>query len=943
MIKSHYDNIFAQENINPYSIKMSFSAKIRFILLFLAVFISAYGQTVPGFTIKGFIFDNLNEPVEAANITVLSAKDSTLIGGTSSDRNGKFRLRIDNKENCIIKISFIGYKTEFHNLKDIKENTVSLNFKLHQDTEILNETVITAEAPPVIITGDTISYSAAAIPLHDGAVLEDLIKKIPGAELGENGKILLNGKEINKIMIDGKEFFTNNPEIALKNLPADAVKEVKTYDRKSETARATGIDDGEENNVLDVTIKEGMKKGWFGNIILGGGYKDKYESGAMINRFKGDMQVSVIGAVNNTNGQGYNDIADADVGVGGRGSFGENTMQTAGVNFSIDREKFELHADVSYNHNNQYTYRKDMRETFLTTGSSFETKLNSNNVFSNDLRNDIRLRWKPDSLTTINIDHHSGYRTDNSFTDISSATLDNSRDSVNKILSFINDYNKQYSFNGHIMINRRLGKKGRNITLDIGYGATDSDVNELNLSDTYFHTIDSMSIIRRKTNSQNNNINYRINLSYTEPLWKDAFIRLAYRYNSNSSKTLRVPLFTNEVTTDLDIIRNNSENYNNRHIAEATLQGKFKIVNYNLSMGIVPITTHTEIHEGVNAGLDNTHRSLNFQPMANMVIRLDNRRQIRLTYRGMSVTPSATNLQEVIDISDPMNLKFGNPELKNSYNQSMIMSYSGYNAEKGSSIMMHIMANNTINGITQRTIYDYQTGVRATRAENINGNWQTNAMMIFNSPLKNKKFNAGTNLYTNYSHRVGYSSIQNNANSSTINISDNVMVGNKLFASYRNEVFDCYLAANFDSNITRNNQNSNNDRNTFNFGVSGNTNINLPWDMFFSTDISYTSRRGYSEGYNNNYVLWNAQISKNFLKNKQATIRIKVYDILQSKENTFRTMAFDYTIDTETNIVGSYFIVHFVYRINSMNRKGPKRGPGRGPRIIPPERMIHGA
>lgn len=910
----------------------------RFFLttFLLSLQLMLYGQGGSNVIIKGKVYDNEGNPVEAANITILNRNDSTFITGTSSDKSGSFRIETDTRKNLLIKISYIGLKTIWKEIKSIKDNTFSQDFHLAADSKLLKETIITAEAPPVVITGDTISYSAAAIPLHDGAVLEDLIKRIPGAELTSEGKITLNGKEISKIMIDGKEFFTNNPEIALKNLPADAVKDVKTYDRKSDMARTTGIDDGEEVNVLDVTIKEDMKKGWFGNILAGVGYKDKYEGGTMINRFRGDMQISVIGAANNTNGQGYNDIADADVGVGGRGAFGESTTQSAGINFSIDKKTLEFHADVSYMHDNQNIYRKDSRETFLTQGSSFEFKENNRNSSSHDLRGDIRLRWRPDSLTDIHFNHHSGYSKSSSLSDQTSSTLDSLMLPVNNALSHISNGSERYSSDGNIMFNRRLRKKGRNITIHLGYNISDSKADEAILSDTHFHTNDSLAIINRITRNINDNISYRLNVAYSEPLWKDAFFRMSYKYNSSKSNAERNPVFSNETGPALEAIDNMTFNYNNRHTVEATIQGKIKIANFNIAMGIVPIKTHTRIDRGINAGLDRSQTSLNYQPAANIVFRLDKRRQLRISYRGMSSAPSIMDLQEIIDISDPMNLQYGNPNLKNTFRQSVILGYTGYNAEKGSNIMLHIMASNTINGITQKTVYDAKTGVRSTRMENINGNWNSYAALSYSSPFRNRKFNAGTNIYTNYSHRVGFSSMSLDINDTRISISDNIMIGNTIYASYRNDRFDCYVSANFDSNILHNNLENGNSSNTYNLGLSGNTNINLPWDMFFSTDISYVSRYGYSEGYNRNVVLWNAQISKNFLKNRQATIRLKVYDILQSQDNTFRTMAFDYTQDTETNMVGSYFIVHFIYRINSMG-KPPKHGPGkRGPR--PPMR-----
>lgn len=910
-----------------------------FTTILLMLGISAMSQNSRNISVAGTVTDESNTPVEAATVMLISQQDSTLVSGDVTDKSGTFTVHSGHHGKYLLKISFVGYRTYTDSLVLKRGESIRQlgNIILKTDSKILAETVVTAEAPPVVVKGDTISYNAAAIRLNEGAILADLIKKIPGAELSADGKITINGKEITQLMIDGKEFFTDNPNIALNNLPANIVKDVKTYDRKSDMTRVTGIDDGEENNVLDVTIKEGMKKGWFGNIIVGAGNKQKYEGGAMMNRFRGDMQVSFIGSANNTNGQGFNDISDADIGAGGRSPYGESETQTAGINFSLDKEKIEIHADASYTHDKMNVYRNISRETFHTEGSSFDNKKSDDISMDHELFGAVRLRWRPDSLTEIHLNQHFNYTNGKENSELYSHTLNNVLDSVNKGTSF-NDYkNMNHSLNGDIMINRRFRKKGRNLTLRMSYRKGYNRSDDLTLSNTFFFATDSNSLINRLTQNGGDNLDYDIHLAYSEPLWKDAYLRISYRYNNTASSSYRTPIYDLSTQPMLDEVINDTYSNNKKHTMEAILQNTIRKINYNIGIGLVPIISHTRVDQGINAGLDKTHVNFNYQPTASLVWRFDNRRQLRLSYRGQSSIPSILDLQEIKDISDPMNLKFGNPNLKNSFINRYTLSYSGYNADRGSSIMTFITASNTINGITQRTSYDPQTGVRSTRSENINGNWNINSYYSFSSPLRNKKYTMGTDGNISYSHRVGYSSLMNDNAESAISISNNVMAGGKVYATYRNDVFDCNLAVNFNTNISKNNLNDFNDRTTYSFGSTANANVNLPWDMVFSTDIRYNALRGYSDGFDNDYVIWNAQVSKNFLKYKQATIRIKMYDILQSQSNTYRTMGFDYTQDSETNMVGSYFIVHFIYRLNSMNRSA-KRRPHPGP--PPPPRSI---
>ena len=296
----------------------------RLTIVFIAVVIVVFaldvrGQTARTYTVTGHVADEGGGAVEGATVMLLNAADSTSVTSSMTDEAGRYTLRAVSGHDYLVKIAFVGYETMISPLgnpkgKDLMDLGTSV---IRLDSHLIDEAVVVAEAPPVMMRGDTVTYSAAVIRLHDGAMLEDLLKKIPGAEISADGKITVNGKEISKIMIDGKEFFVNDPDMALKNLPADVVKDVKTYDRKSDMARTTGIDDGEEQNVLDVTIKDGMKKGWFGNAMAGAGTEEKYEASAMVNRFRGDMQFTLLGSANNTNGRGGRNADDADIGIAG--------------------------------------------------------------------------------------------------------------------------------------------------------------------------------------------------------------------------------------------------------------------------------------------------------------------------------------------------------------------------------------------------------------------------------------------------------------------------------------------------------------------------------------------------------------------------------------------------------------------------------------------------
>ena len=297
-------------------------------------------------TVSGRVVESdTKEPAAQATVQLLSLPDSAYAAGIASSNQGWFTLPKVKAGKYVLKVSYIGFRTKLvpvqlsANATDKKLGTITLD----PDAVMLKEAVITAEAPPVTVKADTTEYSAAAYPVPEGSMLEELVKKIPGAEVSDEGKITINGKEIKKIMVDGKEFFSDDPKVSMKNLPANMIEKVKAYDKKSDMARITGIDDGEEEAVLDLTVKKGMKKGWIGNLIAGYGSQERYEGGVMISRFKDDASFSVIGSANNTNNKGFSEFGDAGQGLGGgNAGSGITTAQSLGIILLKTQRNFKL-------------------------------------------------------------------------------------------------------------------------------------------------------------------------------------------------------------------------------------------------------------------------------------------------------------------------------------------------------------------------------------------------------------------------------------------------------------------------------------------------------------------------------------------------------------------------------------------------------------------------
>src|SRR5690554_1121737 len=392
--------------------------KISFLIIMcctMAVMASAQGQAQAqaNRSISGKLVDQVTEePVPLANVRVLQQSDSTFVTGKASENDGAFTIPVRSGE-YIVHISFIGYHDIY---QDVEVNS-SLpqarlgNVEMIQDNILLSETVVTAKAPEISVRGDTLEYNADSYNVTESAVVEDLLKKMPGVEIDANGKITVNGKEITKILVDGEEFFSDDPKVASKNLPAKMVDKLQILERRTEMAQMTGFDDGEEENVINLTVRPGMKEGFFGNAFAGYGSKDRYEGNAMLYYMRDKDQYTFIGGINNTNNAGFSDLASSMFsGMGGRGrrggGFGARdgiaTSANAGGNFSKQfTPTFKLGGNVRYGYTDTNVESDVFSQNILSAGNTLESEINNTNNISQNFHMDLRMEWEPDSATRI--------------------------------------------------------------------------------------------------------------------------------------------------------------------------------------------------------------------------------------------------------------------------------------------------------------------------------------------------------------------------------------------------------------------------------------------------------------------------------------------------------------------------------------------------------------
>ncbi len=933
------------------------SGKCLLMLLMILFSPMAFAQQ-SGVNVTGSVVEQGSDtPIEQATVRLLNVKDSAMVRGVVSARNGSFTLKNVKKGSYLLHITFIGYDPLYQPLQITgKKNPVNVGkLELSDGAIELGEAVVIGKAPEVTVRNDTVEYNADSYKVTEGSVLEDLLKKMPGVEVDSEGKITVNGKEVKKVMVDGKEFFSDDPKVASKNLPAKMIDKLQVLDKKSDMAQMTGFDDGEEETVINLTVKPGMKQGWFGNAYGGYGSKDRYEGNAMVNRFVNNDQITFMGGANNTNNMGFSDLAStmfSGMGGGGgrRGGFGAGSGITssgnAGLNFSKEfkPDKLTLGGNTRYSHSDNDARSKSDRQNILPgDSSSYDNSEAMSRTKSDNFGVDFRLEWKPDTMTQLIFrpSFSLSHSMNDNFSD--ATTLDNERDTVNTNKSSNYSESNGYNLNASIDFSRKLNNKGRVFSATLSGGNSDSYSDGMNRSDiVYFNQTDALknSIIDQRSRYDNKGFNYRAYVSWVEPIGHNNFIQATYSISQRKQEALK-----NVYNQDADGIYNvldsaYSQSYRNNFIsqrASLSFKSQREKFNYTIGLNLDPSYSSSENFVGDTTLSKITRKVVNLSPMAQFNYMFDKRTNLRIMYNGRTSQPSMTQLQPVADISDPTNITIGNPDLNPRYTNNVFIRFQQFTPEKQRAFM--IMANGSyiINDIVSYTSYNQETGVKTTTYKNVNGNYSGNVRMMLNTPLKNKKFSINSMTMASFANSNGYINEEKNTNR-------NLILSERGGIDFRSSYLDLGVNGNIRYNATSNSLQKENNQNTFNYGAGGYTTIYLPLNFKIESDVNWSTNSGYGDGFKQNEVLWNASASKSFLKNNQGTLRFKIYDILQQRSNISRSITASYIQDSEYNTLGSYFMIHFIYRFSifkggasASDVKTPGRsGRGRGPMGPPP-------
>lgn len=930
--------------------------------------------------ISGKITDrDTKDPVEQVTIQLLKT-DSTYVSGAISNERGLFHVNAPANGKYLLKITSVGYKPTVKRIQISEDKNLAMgNVVIGADAIMLKSAVVTAMAQKVSLKEDTFVYNSAAYRTPEGSVVEELVKRLPGAEVSDDGTIKINGKEVKKILVDGKEFMTGDTKTALKNLPTSIIDKIKAYDEKSDLSKVTGIDDGEEQTVLDFGVKKGMNKGVISNIDLGVGNKNRYNMRGMGGYFANNNRFMLFANANNTSDRGFG-------GGPGRGFWGGanglNASKMIGANYNYElKDKFKFNTSLRWNHSDGDVWSSRSSENFMGTSSSFSNSLSQSYSRSNSWNGNIRLEWMPDSMTNILFRPSISWSSSDGLSGSQSASynkdpytittkdplseegieeMEKAEAMVNSQLTNGITYSDNNNINGMLQINRKLGNKGRNITFRVDAKYTDNDSKSISLNNAKLYLVqtaegkDSTYQTNRYNLTPSKNYSYAGQLTYSEPLWKATFLQFSYKFTYSYSKSDRSTYdfskyamsgdheyrgwdsYLNPFAGHLNDYRDDnlsrfSEYRNYNHDIQVMM--RFIRQKYNLNFGVMvqpQQSKYIQDYQGVH--VDTVRNVVNVSPTLDFRYRFSKMSNLRINYRGTTSQPSISQLLDITDNSDPLNISMGNPGLKPSFTQNFRLFYNNFVQNHNKGIMTFVNFSTTNNSISNKVTYDETTGGRITRPENINGNWNAMGAFMFNCSIDSAGvWNINTGAHANYNNYVSYLSLDKKSDSQK-NTTRSITWRQNLSFSYRNDWAEFSLDGTLTYNKAKNKLQPTSNLETWQFSYGPSMTLTAPWGTSLNSSLSINSRRGYNDSsMNTDEFVWNAQLSQGFLKGKPLTIMLQFYDLLRQQSTFSRAISATSRTDTEYNAINSYAMLHVVYRLNLFGGKEARKGGFDGP------------
>jgi hypothetical protein len=926
-------------NNSVYTLKCTLAQaceKLLFCLFLLLFSTQIYAQQ----RIHATVFDEKQEPLPFAAVAILSLPDSTLTINTTTNDEGIFQLNISSPKDYVLTITFVGYEPFEHPISqsDFQNNTLNLGIlKLIPLSKTLAEAIVTANREPVQIRGDTMAFDAKAYGSQPNDMAADLVKKLPGVEMDKDGTIQAQGEQVQQILVNGKPFFGTDPQVALQNLPADAIESVEIYDKKSDQAEFTGVDDGNRKKTINIKLKSNFNRRTNGRVTGGFGDDSRYTGRVNMNSFTEKHKLTILGSANNVNRSGFaEEDFSAFTGQNNRNngsttqrpqqntSKGFQETQSGGANYSGElSKKTDITASYFYNNQKTLTDRLLDRQNFLTTGMVFTHSNSINNTTNGNHRFNAQLEHKLDSLTSIRFT--SSFSMSNNFTALTSSSQNLKGDTLlqNQQKKQSNTEGGGLSGSSNLLLRRKLGKKGRTVSLNLGYNRNESDRQSSLQSKVNYFDSQRLNYRNDTLDQRDYRLNYRnyysSSLSYTEPLSKKTVLETFYR----------VGLADNDANREIFNIKNGEPIYNaqlSNDYKNTFLQHK---VGSNLKINPsndLNITVGGQYQHamlmGVFLTVDDTVQQVYryILPNARLEYSLTKQKRLNFSYETDVNEPSIDQLQPVRDFTDLLNTYTGNQNLRPEYNNRIRAMYSTFDKKSLTYFNGTIVGTHTTDKIANQLTIDTAFR-RATTPVNTPSASMLSSHTALGFRLWRNRLRLNWNTNNSYTSGIGFINGENNK-------TDRYTLGTSIRAELNiPDTFELSIKGNIRYNQTDYSLQSNLNQWFINYGYEAEMSVSLPYNTRLRSNFDYTIVTGKTFGTAQGIPLLSISFSKYLDKNRRNELRLMVVDALNRNTGINRWADANYIQEERIRSLGRYGMLTFTWFFNDKSKKnGGKEG-----------------
>lgn len=925
--------------------------------------LASFSLAAQTYSILGVVADEANKPLPGAHVNISYPWDE-IVQATVTEADGSFEFSNIPNGGYAIHISFLGYEN-FKKEITVSNQNISMGFiQLEEGSVNLNEVQVTENIPLAVQDGDTTSYNADAFKTLPDASAEDLISKMPGVVI-ENGKVQAQGEDVKEVLVDGRPFFGNDPTAALRNLPAEVVGKIQVFDQRSDQANFSGFDDGETSKTINIITRPGMRNGQFGKITAGYGYEDKYQASGNTSFFDGARRISIIGMSNNVNQQNF---ASEDLlgvsGGGGRGRGGRSrggrggsrgggsrggggsssdflvqqqggiaTTNAFGINYSDNwGKKFEISGSYFFNISDNDS-EDDLNREYIDVEGSSEIYDEFNTAQTENLnhRLNFKLEYQIDSANSIimrprlTMQQNNGFSTTFGETNLNNNLLNQTDNNFTSDLSAIN-------FSNSLTFRHKFKKRGRTFSIGINSGYNDNLGESFLKSQDLFmvHNVLNTDTLDQLSDLTTKGWNLSSNFSYTEPLSEKASLMFNYRASWRDDDSDKTTFDYEEETLSYTLFNEQLTNvFTNEYFTQQVGGG----YNYRVGRDLFIMAranaewASLESQETYPDQTDPIVRDyFNILPMFMVRYNFSKHENMRLFYRTNTQNPSVNQLQNVVDNSNPLQLSVGNPNLDQATQHRLYLRYSKTNVEKAT-IFYFLISGSYSNNYIANSIYssrsghpifedlEVQPGTQLTQPVNIDGYWNVRSFITYGIPLKKIKTNLNLDLSGNYTRSPGIiEDVQNFSDTKTVGLG-------LTFSSNISDKFDFTISSRSSLNNSTNSIQSGLNTKYLTQNSRFKIGMILSKGIVFRTSIVHQLYSGLSEGFEDNYFLWNAGIGKKIFKNQRGEITLSVFDMLNQNRSISRNVTEVYIEDTRSIVLQRYLMLSFTYNFRNFATK----------------------